>query len=719
MIVLSKLIPLGYLSAIIFILSGILYFFASNWSGFERLEKVALAIGMMVLFYAASFMSGKILSNREDLPKWLLVGGAVSFGAAAALIGQIYNSHADSYLLFFIWMVPSIALAFITRYQPFAILSYGLLLLTYWFYMFPASVSINRSDFEEWLIYVGMVLLNAMVFGLAYFLKLKPLQYASFTVVHLFLIIMSFYDVFEPYSSWMNIVYLAVIIISYILFMKKDSQHTLTIITFVMLGVFALSKYAEVSIRLADKIGPYSFYLFSILGTLLFLGGGIYLAVRVTRRAPDDSLTYKVFKNILIVIITFTSSLLLSFSLGGLLFLIFQSEYSLAVFSLLLIGTAVFWKKLYAAARYTLFITGILTALGVLFMLNAGAAILFIAVSLVIILIEREKFLQFLAYTFMLACFISLFSVHLQWMENFRLVLAVLAIAQFLMLLVPVDRVRQLSSFCVFYGFLLLYPAAFWGTDWKETLLYQILYFGLNAAMLALYHNREVLVKRNITWTFFILFFIGLYYDFAWKLLHKSLTFLLLGLVIFAAVRFFDKEKPAGITFFTNRTWAMIAGVFILQLAFTGYQSFSNEQALEQGKEVVLELQPLDPRSMLQGDYVQLQYEAGRFKPADDIKSGTVITVKLKKDSNGIYRPTGETAEGRAGDVFKKPQADEAYLTGKYNGYDGLILGIESFFVEEGTGMELERTAKYAKVIVSDEGNALLVDVKRDISSLK
>lgn len=719
MIVLSKLIPLGYLSAIIFILSGILYFFASNWSGFERLEKVALAIGMMVLFYAASFMSGKILSNREDLPKWLLVGGAVSFGAAAALIGQIYNSHADSYLLFFIWMVPSIALAFITRYQPFAILSYGLLLLTYWFYMFPASVSINRSDFEEWLMYVGMVLLNAMVFGLAYFLKLKPLQYASFTVVHLFLIIMSFYDVFEPYSSWMNIVYLAVIIISYILFMKKDSQHTLTIITFVMLGVFALSKYAEVSIRLADKIGPYSFYLFSILGTLLFLGGGIYLAVRVTRRAPDDSLTYKVFKNILIVIITFTSSLLLSFSLGGLLFLIFQSEYSLAVFSLLLIGTAVFWKKLYAAARYTLFITGILTALGVLFMLNAGAAILFIAVSLVIILIEREKFLQFLAYTFMLACFISLFSVHLQWMENFRLVLAVLAIAQFLMLLVPVDRVRQLSSFCVFYGFLLLYPAAFWGTDWKETLLYQILYFGLNAAMLALYHNREVLVKRNITWTFFILFFIGLYYDFAWKLLHKSLTFLLLGLVIFAAVRFFDKEKPAGITFFTNRTWAMIAGVFILQLAFTGYQSFSNEQALEQGKEVVLELQPLDPRSMLQGDYVQLQYEAGRFKPADDIKSGTVITVKLKKDSNGIYRPTGETAEGRAGDVFKKPQADEAYLTGKYNGYDGLIFGIESFFVEEGTGMELERTAKYAKVIVSDEGNALLVDVKRDISSLK
>ncbi|MDQ0860475.1 putative membrane-anchored protein/putative membrane protein [Bacillus sp. V2I10] len=719
MIILSKLIPLGYLSAIIFVLSGILYFFASNWSGFERLEKVGLAIGMMVLFYGASFLSGKILSNREALPKWLLVGGAISFGAAAALIGQIYNSHADSYLLFFIWMVPSIALAVITRYQPFTILSYGLLLLSYWFYMFPTSVSINRSDFEEWLIYLGMVILNAAIFGLANFLKLKPLEYAAFTVIHLFLIIMSFYEVFEPYSSWMNIVYLFVIILSYFLFMKKDSYHTLTIITFVMLGVFALSKYAELSIRLADKIGPYSFYLFSILGTLLFLGGGIYLAVRVARIAPDDSLMYKVFKNILIVIITFTSSLLLSFSLGGLLFLIFQSEYSLAVFSLLFIGTAVFWKKLYTAARYTLFITGILTAFGVLFMLNAGTAILFIAVSFVMILIEREKFLQFLAYSFMLASFISLFSVHLQWMEHFRLVLALLSIVQFLQMLVPIDRVRQLSSFCLFYGFLLLYPAAFWGTDWQETLVYQILYFGFSAVMLAHYHKRDGLVKRNITWVFFILFFIGLYYDFAWKLLHKSLTFLLLGLLIFAAVRFVDKEKPAGVKVFTNRTWALIAVVFTLQLAFTGYQSFLNEKALDKGKVVVLELEPLDPRSMLQGDYVQLRYEAARYEPEDGVKTGSVITVKVKKDSKGIYRPTGETAKGRAAETFKEPEVDEAYLTGKYNGYDGIILGIESFFVEEGTGMELERHAKYAKVIVSDEGNALLVDVKSDLSSLK
>ncbi|WP_191561946.1 GDYXXLXY domain-containing protein [Metabacillus idriensis] len=707
----GKIIPLGYVSAIIFILSGIIYFFASNWGGFERLEKVALSIGIMILFYGASFLSGKLISNREDLPKWLLVSGAISFGAAVALIGQIYNSHADSYLLFVIWLLPSIALAVITRYQPFAVLSYVLLLLAYWFYMFPTSVSINRSDFEEWLIYLGMVLINAIIFVIASGLRLKLLQYVSFTLIHIFLIIMSFYEVFEPFSSWMNIIYVFVIILSYYLFMKKDSYHALTIITFVMLGIFALSKYAELSIRLSDKIGPMSFYLFSIIGTLAFLGGGIYLVIRVTKRAPENSLMYKVFKNCLIVIITFTSSLLLTFSFGGLLFLIFESEYSLVAFSLLFLAAAVFWKKLYTAARYTLFISGFLSGLGGIFMLDAGVTALYIIISVFVIWFEKEKFLQFLAYSFLLASLISLFSVHLQWFEHFRIVLASLSIAQFLLLLIPADRIRKVSSFSVFYGFLLLYPSAFWGTDWRETLIYQIFYLIMAAAMLSLYQKSESSVKTNIVWVYFILFFIGLYYDFAWKLLHKSLTFLLLGLLIFAAVKYLDKEKLANVKIFSNKTWSMIACILVLQLAFTGFQSYSNEKAINEGKEIILQLEPVDPRSMLQGDYVQLRYEAGRYQPKEAVKTGTVFTLKVKKDDKGVYRSTGEVFAGGISETGKKPETDEAYLTGKYNGYDSLIFGIESFFVEEGTGFELERHAKYAKVIVSDEGNALLADV--------
>lgn len=104
--------------------------------------------------------------KRPELTRWLLVGGAVSFGAAVALIGQIYNSHADSYLLFVIWLIPSLLLAVITRYQPFAILSYVLFMLSYWFYLYPSSIFLYRTEFEQLLIYLGIVLLNGVVFFL-------------------------------------------------------------------------------------------------------------------------------------------------------------------------------------------------------------------------------------------------------------------------------------------------------------------------------------------------------------------------------------------------------------------------------------------------------------------------------------------------------------------------------------------------------------------------
>ncbi|MGD6793378.1 GDYXXLXY domain-containing protein [Metabacillus indicus] len=713
----KKTIPLGYAASIIFILSGIIFFFASNWGGFERTEKTALAAGIIILFYGASFLFGKWM-KRPELTRWLLVGGAVSFGAAVALIGQIYNSHADSYLLFVIWLIPSLMFAVITRYQPFAILSYVLFMLSYWFYLYPSSIFLHRTEFEQLLIYLGIVLLNGVVFFLARSLGMKVLEYCAFAVVHLFLIIMSFYYVFETYSLWMNVLFLAVLLFSYFSFMKKAGHQALTFIGFTMAGIFVLSKYIEMSIRLSDQLGGLSFYFFTILLALIFLGAGIFAAVKAAKQASSDSAAFKVSRNILIVIITFTSSILLSSSLAGLLYLIFESSYALAIVSMVFLILAAVLKTVNPAARYTLFITGFLSALGVITIMDTAAVYLFLIAGAVILLIEREGFLQFLAYSFVLALLLNLFSVHFEWADHFRVILAALSLIQFVLLLIPFKPLRKLDSVFLAYGFLLLYPAAFWGTDWRETLVYQILYFGLNLAALVIYQQKEEVFKRNAAWVFFILFLTGLYYDFAWKLLHKSVTFLIIGVVLFAAASYFDREKRAGESAFSKMRWAMIAAVVLLQLGFTGYQSVANETALKEGTSVILELEPLDPRSVMQGDYVQLRYEAGRFEGGETMKSGTVVTVKVKKDSAGVFRPEGEPVIGRAADMGE-PELDTVYLTGIYNGYDSVHFGIESFFVEEGTGLELERSAKYAKVIVSHEGNALLTDVKKDLSSLK
>ncbi|WP_274496433.1 hypothetical protein [Priestia megaterium] len=41
----EKLVRLGYLLGLALVLSGILYFFASNWQGFDRYTKIALSVG--------------------------------------------------------------------------------------------------------------------------------------------------------------------------------------------------------------------------------------------------------------------------------------------------------------------------------------------------------------------------------------------------------------------------------------------------------------------------------------------------------------------------------------------------------------------------------------------------------------------------------------------------------------------------------------------------
>ena len=50
----ERVVKTGYLLGVALTLSAVIYFFASNWQGMDRLEKVGLSIGLMWLFYGTS-----------------------------------------------------------------------------------------------------------------------------------------------------------------------------------------------------------------------------------------------------------------------------------------------------------------------------------------------------------------------------------------------------------------------------------------------------------------------------------------------------------------------------------------------------------------------------------------------------------------------------------------------------------------------------------------
>ncbi|MBC8079637.1 MAG: DUF2157 domain-containing protein, partial [Gorillibacterium sp.] len=125
-----NVIRVGFLMGVSLLLAAIIYFFAANWKGLDRTDKILISVGIMILFYGVSFIFSKVkimLGHHSFLAAIFLVGGCIAFGVSVALLNQIYNSHADSYELFLIWSIPAVLFAFITHFNPFYLLSYVLI----------------------------------------------------------------------------------------------------------------------------------------------------------------------------------------------------------------------------------------------------------------------------------------------------------------------------------------------------------------------------------------------------------------------------------------------------------------------------------------------------------------------------------------------------------------------------------------------------------------
>jgi len=134
------------------------------------------------------------------------------------------------------------------------------------------------------------------------------------------------------------------------------------------------------------------------------------------------------------------------------------------------------------------------------------------------------------------------------------------------------------------------------------------------------------------------------------------------------------------------------------------------------GQTVLVRVQPVDPRDLFRGDYVILSYDFSRTSP-DSIKGlpanergswkkleGRPLYVMLIPDSNGVHHRAEMVT------VVKPPHG--VFLKGRMERYGSLKFGIESYFVQEGTGREYEQAIRdrklSAELAVSSSGQAAL-----------
>ncbi len=124
------------------------------------------------------------------------------------------------------------------------------------------------------------------------------------------------------------------------------------------------------------------------------------------------------------------------------------------------------------------------------------------------------------------------------------------------------------------------------------------------------------------------------------------------------------------------------------------------EETLKNGKLVLLELAPVDPRSLMQGDYMRLRYAIARNVSLDSISKRGYCIVKM--DDKGI-------AERIRFQEEVKPISKTEYAI-RYNAkkWRNIDIGAESYFFQEGKGKKYEK-AKYGGLMIDNNGKSVLV----------
>ncbi|HEX8436951.1 GDYXXLXY domain-containing protein [Archangium sp.] len=131
------------------------------------------------------------------------------------------------------------------------------------------------------------------------------------------------------------------------------------------------------------------------------------------------------------------------------------------------------------------------------------------------------------------------------------------------------------------------------------------------------------------------------------------------------------------------------------------------EQVLAHGTPVLLELAPVDPRSLMQGDYMVLDYAVSRQVDREGEmwneapRDGRLV---LRLDEQGVGRFVREEQPGT-------PLAPGELLL-RYKVREGRVrLGAESFFFQEGHA-DRYAGAKYGELRVTGDGSSVLVGLR-------
>ena len=170
---------------------------------------------------------------------------------------------------------------------------------------------------------------------------------------------------------------------------------------------------------------------------------------------------------------------------------------------------------------------------------------------------------------------------------------------------------------------------------------------------------------------------------------------------------------------FKKREFHVLVLAVGLQVVVLGAMIVQRATPLVTGDTLLLRVVPVDPRDLFRGDYVILSYDFSRVPPGkiEGLPRSRYNTEDWQGQSVYVsLAPEPDGQHWRAEKFSTSRPASGKYLCGTLTGWGRIECGIESYYVQEGTGREYEQAIRSrklsAEVAVTSNGQATLRALK-------
>ncbi|OCQ44812.1 hypothetical protein A6767_16440 [Aeromonas veronii] len=130
------------------------------------------------------------------------------------------------------------------------------------------------------------------------------------------------------------------------------------------------------------------------------------------------------------------------------------------------------------------------------------------------------------------------------------------------------------------------------------------------------------------------------------------------------------------------------------------------EHAMSSGEVVLLRLAPVDPRSLMQGDYMRLNYEIARELTSRDARA-----TQDKGSDTLVIRLDAHQVASLVADGKPDRLASDERLLQVHQSERQWQIGPDAYFFEEGSGEQYE-AARYGEFRLQADGKTLLVGLR-------